>query len=313
MNQRSDRGDHTSTLCISVVIPTADRPQTIGPAIQKIFANTVQPYEVIVIDQSRTDRTLKALSSFIQAGKITYLQDTGLGVSRARNVGWRKASGEIIAFTDDDAHTDLHWLENVRQTFERSDLNIGVLGGKIIPFYEQKNPDWSIPKRWEYLLPAYDQGDTLSLYEGTSLPAGVNYSIYRSLLEKFDGFDEDLGPNLSRNLQIYGEDADLARRISQNGFSLVYNPNCVVYHPVPLSRQNQNFLNKRLISEGATFAFMQIKSSNLGKDLVSLSKSFIRYSNFVLQGKDTDELYYLRGKILVLLKCGLFKQPPNSL
>ncbi|MGV0024089.1 glycosyltransferase family 2 protein [Phormidesmis priestleyi] len=241
---------------ISVVIPTVDRAKSICDAIEKIFAGTVQPYEVIVVDQSKNDLTQNALSQFIQSGKVLYLKDEGSGASRSRNIGWRKASGEIIAFTDDDAQVDLQWLESIQRTFAQPDLNIGVLGGKIIPSYEQKNANWSIPKKWEYLLPAYDQGDQLSLYQAKNLPAGVNYSVYRSVLEKFSGFDENLGPNVDRGIQIYGEDAEFALRLQQSGFDIVYNPNCIVHHPVPLSRQTQNFLEKRLISEGATYIFI---------------------------------------------------------
>lgn len=313
MNQGLNREYSNSPKNISVVIPTANRPETIAQAVEKILANTVQPREVIVVDQSQNRLTRDALANLIQANKITYLKDGGSGASRARNIGWKKASGEIIAFTDDDAQVDAHWLENIHRTFAQTDLKIGVVGGKIVPFYEQKNPHWSIPSQWEHLLPAYDQGNDLSLYPEETLPACVNYSIYRSLLEKFSGFDEDLGPNKGREIQFYGEDAELALRLKQSGCSLVYNPNCVVYHPVPLSRQSQSFLNKRLLSEGATYAYMQIKAqSNLISDLVALLKSLVRYASLFLAGNRGGELHYLQGKMLILLKYGLLKRHPHD-
>ncbi|KAM3096048.1 glycosyltransferase family 2 protein [Phormidesmis sp. 146-35] len=299
---------------VSVVIPTVDRSETIGEAIKRIFAGTVQPFEIIVVDQSKNDLTCNALSKFIQSGKVRYLKDEGSGASRSRNIGWRNASGEIIAFTDDDAQVDSQWLETIQRTFSQTHLKIGVLGGKIIPSYEQKNANWSIPKKWEYLLPAYDQGDQLSLYQAENLPAGVNYSVYRSVLEKFSGFDESLGPNVSRGIQIYGEDAEFALRLQQNGFDIVYNPNCIVHHPVPLSRQTQNFLEKRLISEGATYVFMQTKTnSNLWECLVTLVKSLVRYSQWFLSRRRQNDRHYLTGKITALLKCGLLKRHPDSL
>ena len=134
---------------ISVVIPTANRHNIICQAIDKIFDNTVQPYEVIVVDQSKNDLTLCSLSKFIQNDKVRYIRDDGSGAARARNIGWRAASGEIIAFTDDDALVDLKWLENIQFTFKLENFNIGVLGGKILSFYEHKNPYWHIPQKWE--------------------------------------------------------------------------------------------------------------------------------------------------------------------
>jgi glucosyl-dolichyl phosphate glucuronosyltransferase len=313
LNQGSSRENSNPAASISVVIPTADRHETIAQAVEKVFENTIQPFEVIVVDQSQNSLTREALASLIQAGKVTYLKDEGSGASRARNIGWKNASSEIIAFTDDDAQVDAQWLENIHHTFAQTNFKIGILGGKIIPSYEQKNPHWSIPSRWEHLLPAYDQGDDLSLYPEETLPACVNYSIYRSLLEKFSGFDEDLGPNKGREIQIYGEDTELALRLKQSGCSLVYNPNCVVYHPVPLSRQSQSFLNKRLLSEGATYAYMKIKAkSDLSTDFWSLVKSLVRYVSLFLTGNRGGELHYLQGKMLILLKYGLLKQRPHS-
>jgi glycosyltransferase involved in cell wall biosynthesis len=274
----------------------------------------MQAYEIIIVDQSRDDLTLNVLSQLIQVGKVHYIKDDGSGAARARNIGWRKASGEIVAFTDDDALVEPKWLENIQYSFERKDLNIGVLGGRVIPFYEQRNPDWCIPKRWEHLLPAYDQGDLLGQYTEPNLPASVNYSENRSLLERFSGFDEILGSNVSRNIQIFGEDAELALRLKQNNFDIIYNPNCIVYHPVPLNRQNQDFLNKRLASEGATYAYLQIRESkNLLLHLASLVKSLVKYLYLTLSQANCDELHYLRGKIQVLFKCGLLNQHPDSL
>jgi glycosyltransferase involved in cell wall biosynthesis len=314
MNQALSQEHFSVSTKISVVIPTVDRANRIGGAIEKIFAGTVQPFEVIVVDQSQNDLTFNALSDFIQSGKVLYLKDEGSGASRSRNIGWKKASGEIIAFTDDDAQVDRQWLESIQLTFAQTHLKIGVLGGKIIPSYEQKNANWSIPKKWEYLLPAYDQGDQLSLYQAENLPAGVNYSVYRSVLEKFAGFDETLGPNVSRGIQIYGEDAEFASRLQQSGFDILYNPNCIVHHPVPLSRQTPNFLEKRLISEGATYVFMQTKvNSNLWECWVALVKSLVRYIQWFFSRRRRDDRHYLTGKITALLKCGLLKQHPNSL
>ena len=299
---------------ISVVIATANRHHTICQAIDKIFDNTVQPYEVIVVDQSKDDLTLGILSKFIQIGKIHYIRDNGSGVSRAKNIGWKQTSGEIVAFTDDDALVDVKWIENIQLSFKLENMNIGVLGGKIIPVYEQRNLDWFIPKKWEHLLPAYDQGDLLNRYSDSNSPAAVNYSIYRSLLEEFSGFDETLGVNFNKKLQLYGEDFDLTLRLRKSNYDIMYNPNCIVYHPVPLSRQNQDFLNKRLFFEGATYAYLQIKSDkNFPSLLISLFKSFLKYCHLNLINPNREDIHYLGGKMLVLYKCGILKQHPDSL
>lgn len=298
---------------ISVVIPTADRPYTINKAIEKLLENTVKPHEIIVVDQSQNDLTFHALTPFIESGSILYVKETISGASRARNIGWEKAQGDIIAFTDDDALVDSKWIENIRQTFEHNTSNIGVLGGKVIPVYEEKDPTWSIPARWSHLLPSYDQGDTIGLFREGAFPATVNYSVSRFLLEKFKGFNEDIGPHAGRKIQIPGEDAELALRLKQNGFDIIYNPSCIVYHPVPLSRQNLVFLNTSIFGEGARSAFFQIKkNSSTVILLLLLLKCIVKYLYFglakLIGAKKDEELWYLHGRILVLFKYGILNQ-----
>jgi GT2 family glycosyltransferase len=303
---------------ISVVIPTFNRPSTIGKAVENILKNTVRPDEIIVVDQSPNDLTYKALLPFIEAGNLIYIKESFPSLSKAKNLGWKKAIGDIVAFTDDDAMVDVKWLETIKKSFEKDGLNIGVFGGKVLPLYEDKNPNWTFPKRWEYFLPVYDQGNKLESFREGACPAGVNYSIYRSLLEKFNGFDESIGPQAGRKLQIPCEDAELAIRLKQNGFNLIYNPDCIVYHPVPLSRQNQEFLNKRVLEDGACSAYFQIKKTpSTIAHLISLIKSIVKYLYFSLarlMGTKSDEdLSFLHGRILVLFKYGLLKQDLSSL
>jgi glycosyltransferase involved in cell wall biosynthesis len=303
---------------VSVVIPTFSRSSTISKAVEKILENTVQPDEIIVVDQSPDNLTFEVLSKFIETGTVTYIKEAFPSLSKARNIGWRKATGDVIAFTDDDAMVALNWIETIKRSFEQKDLNIGVLGGKVVPLYEEKNPDWAFPKRWEYFLPVYDQGNSLENFREGAFPAGVNYSIYRSLLEKFNGFDESIGPQSGRKVQIPCEDAELALRLKQSGFNLVYNPGCVVHHPVSLSRQNPDFLNKRVLEDGACSAYFQIKTNpNTMILLWSLFKCIVKYSYFGLSklagSKNNEDLYYLYGRILVLFKYGLLKQDFGSL
>jgi glycosyltransferase involved in cell wall biosynthesis len=303
---------------ISVVIPTINRPNTLIKAVERILENTVQPDEVIIVDQNQDDLTFEALRIFIEAGVITYIKERTPGASRARNIGWKKSIGDIIAFTDDDALVDFKWLESIQYSFEQQCWEIGVLSGKVIPLYEEKNLNWSIPERWEYLLPSYNQGDSLGHLKEGVFPATVNYSVYRYLLEKFGGFDENIGPRAGRKIQISGEDTELAMRLKQKGFDLIYNPDCIVYHPVPLSRQNSAFLHKSVFGEGARSAFLDMKANSSSSiHYIALLKSITKYLYMWLAkqmgSKNDEDLSFLSGRILVLFKCGFLKQDISSL
>ena len=71
------------------------------------------PFELTVIDQSDGALTGEALTSFAGDRRMTVLKSTRVGLSRARNIGWRKTSAELLAFTDDDCEICPGWLEGL--------------------------------------------------------------------------------------------------------------------------------------------------------------------------------------------------------
>ena len=242
---------------ISVVIPTSGNPETLKEAITAILDNSVLPEEIIVVDQS-IDETTKLIVESFSSGLLRYIRDTGTGVSRARNIGWQSACGEIISFTDDDARVDKKWIESIMESFTKFGDRVGVCGGKIIAVYESRNPEWSIPERWKTILPSYDQGDETGDFFGNSLPAGVNLSTKKEILVKLNGFNERLGTDTAKKINLSGEDSDFTKRVKREKLRLLYNPECRVYHPVPLHRQNQAFLNRRMFTEGVTYAYSKL-------------------------------------------------------
>jgi len=90
---------------ISVIIPTYNRSQFLGEALESVLTQTVfqsrkYSFEIIIIDDGSTDDTRRVVERF--SGPINYYYQPHLGVSRARNHGLEKAKGEFIAFLDSD-------------------------------------------------------------------------------------------------------------------------------------------------------------------------------------------------------------------
>lgn len=87
-------------LKISVVIPAYNAAASIKAAIESCLAQTVQPHEIIIVDDASTDNTVEILQHY---DSITLLQQTkNAGPSEARNRGWDAATGDIVAFLDSD-------------------------------------------------------------------------------------------------------------------------------------------------------------------------------------------------------------------
>jgi glycosyltransferase involved in cell wall biosynthesis len=102
---------------ISVIIPTYNRAQVLGRAIQSVLNQTLPAQEIIVVDDGSSDNTPALMAdSFPQC---TYLQQPNLGVSAARNRGIEAASGDWLAFLDSDDEWLAGKLEAQRDMLER--------------------------------------------------------------------------------------------------------------------------------------------------------------------------------------------------
>ena len=87
-------------ISISVVVPTFNRKDMLSRALLSIFSQSLEPFEVIVVDNGSNDNTQEMLRN--EFPQIRLLLEPEKGVSRARNKGIYEATGEWIAFLDSD-------------------------------------------------------------------------------------------------------------------------------------------------------------------------------------------------------------------
>ena len=85
---------------VSVVIPAWNGARTLPRALTSVFAQSYRDYEVVVVDDGSTDDTQSVLAGY--GDRIRVLSQPNRGMSAARNAGVRAASGEYLAFLDDD-------------------------------------------------------------------------------------------------------------------------------------------------------------------------------------------------------------------
>lgn len=155
---------------ISVVIPVFNGERFLTKAIDSVISQTYRPLEIIVIDDGSTDSTKLKLTAYPE---VKYFYQNNQGVSSARNLGIKKASGELITFLD---HDDLLISDSIqrRADYFHNNLDINCLITMHQSFLEQgfDQPPW-IP-------------DT-EFKEGTY---GFGYLMAkRSMLEKVGGFN----------------------------------------------------------------------------------------------------------------------------
>ena len=135
---------------VSVLIPTYNSKQTICRALSSVFAQTLQPIEVIVVDDGSTDGTVPLVKSFCSGLKHGFLElvrlDQNYGPGYARNAGWNMASGEFLAFLDSDDSWHRRKLE-IQVGYMVKHKDITLTGHKCVRVSRNEDSP-ALPKNW---------------------------------------------------------------------------------------------------------------------------------------------------------------------
>lgn len=173
---------------ISVVIPTFDRPEFLLEAIASVRAQSLQPREILVIDNGRTPVAEGALPETTHV----YRLPPGVGPSRARNLGAALAGGEFVAFLDDDDWWDSNFLLEARSAIASEKVRC-VYGRKV-----ESRADVLTP----YKLASADELSSATLLRRNPGTGGMNLLIERQLFLRVGGFDDRLRLSEDRALAL---------------------------------------------------------------------------------------------------------------
>lgn len=174
-------------LKISCIIPTCGRPALLTEALNSVLNQTVQPFEIILVDNGKNKVFLPAEISDKVIIKRT---EPLIGAARARNLGAKAAQGDFLAFLDDDDCWNPRYLERVipvikngaQCIYGRLDLRQGE---KIMPF---KNP--------------LDKINLKNLLISNPGVGGPNIVIEKRLFDEIGGYDETLAVSEDKSLAI---------------------------------------------------------------------------------------------------------------
>jgi glycosyltransferase involved in cell wall biosynthesis len=241
---------------ISVIVCTYNRAASLAKALQSLRQMAVPPdlkWEIIVVDNNSTDDTRAVVTEFARTSRLNarYAFEPKQGLCHARNTGVTNASGEIIAFTDDDVQVSPEWLRELVCTFREFDC-IGV-GGKSIPAWDGlAKPGWLVTTG-PYSLSRgpildFDLGDETK--ELRTAPWGLNMAFRRSAFERHGMFRTDL--DVSGSDRLLGGDTEFGSRLMRAGEKVVYSSKAVVFHPVVQQRITKNYFLKYYFCVGRT-------------------------------------------------------------
>ncbi|MFT7649398.1 MAG: glycosyltransferase involved in cell wall biosynthesis [Candidatus Poriferisodalaceae bacterium] len=122
-----------SSAAVSVVIPTYNRADLVGEAIDSVLGQSRPPNEVVVVDDGSTDATTPVLAAY--GDRIRVVRQSNGGIGRARNAGLDVAGGEFLAFLDSDDIWMNNKLESQLIAFD-SDPSLEAVFGACEQFYD---------------------------------------------------------------------------------------------------------------------------------------------------------------------------------
>jgi len=250
-------GDAGAAPHISVVICTHNRSAYLQKAVRSVLGQDypTDRYELVVVDNASTDSTADQVRPLSEAGRLRYVLEPKLGISFARNRGWREAMGRYVAYLDDDAVAGPGWLRAIEEAF-RAAPEAGAIGGRVDPIWEAKRPDW-LDDDLVVSLGIIDWGE-----EPKTLPdprmewlVTANLAVPPSVMADIGGFETRLG-RVGDKL-VGGEDTFFQKELMRRGFPCFYYPDMKVTHHVPASRLKKRWFLRRYYSEGICKALMK--------------------------------------------------------
>jgi len=219
---------------ISVVICTRDRPDRLETCLRGLSRQEYPRFEIVVVDNAPMGNAVRTLVSAWRGGNaLRYVLEPRAGLSWARNAGVAAASGEIIAFLDDDEEPDSHWLTGLACGFARGD-DIGCVSGMVLParldteaqeLFEQLGGHCKGRGFTSAIFSRY--GPQSPLYPLPPFGVGANMAFQREALTRICGFDVALGAGTPA---LAGEDTLALTLILLAGYRIAYEPTALMRH-----------------------------------------------------------------------------------
>jgi hypothetical protein len=196
---------------VTVAVCTHNSSASLRDCLDGIRALEYPNYEMIVVDDGSTDDS----GAIARAHWARLVRGPGVGLGVSRNAALEAATGEIVAFVDDDFVPDPHWLTYLVAAIGASD-HVAV-GGPIIA-----RPGDGIVAECVANSPGNPGPVLVSDGEADVLPAS-NVAYRRTKLQAIGGFDSDFGAG--------GGDVDVSWRLREQGWTLGFSPGAVVWRP----------------------------------------------------------------------------------
>src|SRR5262245_15066879 len=199
---------------IAVAIPTFGRNQTLIDTIAHLLRQSVQPTEILILDQSpnHTPSALRALLDWNEQGTIRWVRLRRPSIPAAMNLALLKSGADVIVFLDDDVVPNDDLISSHLAAHKK--LYTALVAGRVIQPW-QEGLDFSEDEHFHFAACKSHWIDHFM---------GGNFSIRREIALRVGGFDENFVS------VAYNFEHEFAYRLYSNGYQIYFEPSACLHH-----------------------------------------------------------------------------------
>lgn len=297
-----------ATVClpdISVCVCTFKRPVMLRRLLEKLVeqeTNGLFSFSVVVVDNDWAESAREVVETFAinSPPHMTYCAEPRQNIALARNKAVEHATGDFVAFIDDDEFPTKRWLLTLFEACHKYHAD-GVLG-PVKPHFDQEPPGWIVQGKF-YDRPTYPTGLIIDWRKGRT----GNVLLKKEVLA---GFKQPFRPEF-RN----GEDQEFFHRAIEKGYTFIWCDEALAYETVPPIRWKRTFMLRRALLRGSmepltpTFGTRDVVKSMVAAFVYAIALPFA-----FLAGQDKFMRLLVRlcdhlGKLLAVLGINPVAEP----
>ena len=244
------------TISVVVCAYTLERLGDLAAAVASVEAQRLPAAETIVVIDHNDDLLSRAVPALPRARVIASRHERGL--SGARNTGVEEATGDVVAFLDDDAVAEPGWLEHLAAAY--SDPRVIGAGGHIEALWPGARPA-AFPAEFDWVVGCSYRGLPEGRAEVRNM-IGANMSLRRDVLAEIGGFSSSLGRIGAVPLGCEETELCIRARRLRPGAAIVHEPAARVGHRVAPARTTWRYFRARCWAEGLSKAVVADLAGN---------------------------------------------------